>query len=201
MHRFIEAISWRAGDGLRHAPQQARIPIVSACTAEKFCAQRPTPALKCWAFTLVALTLLATPRLDHAGDAEHAQQAPIIVFMTDYGTFDEAVAVCKGVMLSIAPDARIVDLTHHVTPYSIADGARFLSHAAPYFPAGTIFVGVVDESERGLVLDRRRVKLAQVGHQFGNFGLNFPELLGLVVVEPVQDIGQIGNIRAQRMLA
>lgn len=154
MHRFIEAISWRAGDGLRHAPQQARIPIVSACTAEKFCAQRPTPALKCWAFTLVALALLATPRLDHAGDAEHAQQAPIIVFMTDYGTFDEAVAVCKGVMLSIAPDARIVDLTHHVTPYSIADGARFLSHAAPYFPAGTIFVGVVDP---GVGTQRRAV--------------------------------------------
>jgi S-adenosylmethionine hydrolase len=68
----------------------------------------------------------------------------IIVFMTDYGTLDDSVAICKGVMLSIAPDARIIDLTHQVTPYSIADGARYLARAALYYPANTIFVGVVD---------------------------------------------------------
>jgi S-adenosylmethionine hydrolase len=127
---------------------------VIACTEEKFCANRPTLALKCWAFALVVLVLVAVPRLVRAGATARAQPAPIIVFMTDYGTFDDAVAVCKGVMLSIAPDARIVDLTHHVTPYSIADGARFLSRAALYFPAGTIFVGVVDP---GVGTQRRAV--------------------------------------------
>lgn len=71
-------------------------------------------------------------------------QAPIIVFMTDYGTLDDAVAICKGVMLSLSPDARIVDLTHQVTAYSVADGARYLARTSLYFPANTIFVGVVD---------------------------------------------------------
>jgi S-adenosylmethionine hydrolase len=70
--------------------------------------------------------------------------APIIVFMTDFGTLDDAVAICKGVMLSISPDARVIDLTHQVPAYSIADGARFLARTALYYPANTIFVGVVD---------------------------------------------------------
>jgi len=69
---------------------------------------------------------------------------PTIVFMTDFGTVDDSVAICKGVMYSIAPQARIVDLTHQVTAFSIQDGARFLSGATPYYPAGTVFLGVVD---------------------------------------------------------
>jgi S-adenosylmethionine hydrolase len=69
---------------------------------------------------------------------------PTIVFMTDFGVVDDSVALCKGVMYSIAPDVRIVDLTHQVTAFSILDGARFLDGASPYFPAGTIFVVVID---------------------------------------------------------
>jgi S-adenosylmethionine hydrolase len=100
--------------------------------------------LKNWPVALAVLLFIAVPRVDDASETGHAQPAPIIVFMTDFGTLDDAVAICKGVMLSIAPEARIVDLTHHVTPYSIADGARFLARTALYFPRGTIFVGVVD---------------------------------------------------------
>jgi len=48
------------------------------------------------------------------------------------------------VMYSIMPEVRIVDLTHQVTPFSILDGARFLYGATPYYPAGTVFVVVVD---------------------------------------------------------
>ena len=69
---------------------------------------------------------------------------PTVVFMTDFGTLDDAVPICKGVMYSIFPGLRIVDLTHQVTPYSIQDGARFLFGTAPYFPKGTVFVVVVD---------------------------------------------------------
>jgi len=47
-------------------------------------------------------------------------------------------------MYGIMPTVRIVDLTHQVTPFSILDGARFLYGATPYFPAGTVFVVVVD---------------------------------------------------------
>jgi S-adenosylmethionine hydrolase len=64
--------------------------------------------------------------------------------MSDFGTVDDSVAICKGVMYAIAPELRIVDLTHQVTPFSILDGARFLYGATPYYPAGTVFVTVVD---------------------------------------------------------
>src|SRR3984885_6606769 len=69
---------------------------------------------------------------------------PTIVFMTDFGVVDDSVALCKGVMYSVAPDVRIVDLTHQVTPFSILDGARFLDGTTPYYSAGTVFVVVVD---------------------------------------------------------
>jgi S-adenosylmethionine hydrolase len=69
---------------------------------------------------------------------------PTIVFMTDFGVLDDSVAICRGVMYGIMPDVRIVDLTHQVMPFSIGDGARFLFGATPYFPAGTVFVVVVD---------------------------------------------------------
>src|SRR5437899_2467920 len=69
---------------------------------------------------------------------------PTIVFMTDFGTANDAVAICKAVMLGIAPDARIMDITHQVTPYSIEEGARLLQGVTPYYPAGTVFVVVVD---------------------------------------------------------
>jgi len=69
---------------------------------------------------------------------------PTIVFMTDFGVLDDSVAICKGVMYGITPNLRIVDLTHQVTPYSIQDGARFLFGATPYYPAGSMFVVVID---------------------------------------------------------
>jgi S-adenosylmethionine hydrolase len=69
---------------------------------------------------------------------------PTIVFMTDFGVVDDSVAICRGVMYGIMPEVRIVDLTHQVTPFSIFDGARFLYGATPYYPAGTVFVVVID---------------------------------------------------------
>jgi len=96
----------------------------------KIC-QRPAIVLL---ITLVVLSCYAVA----------ATASPTLVFMTDFGVVDDSVAICKGVMLSIAPDLRIVDLTHQVTPFSILEGARFLYGATPYYPAGTVFVVVVD---------------------------------------------------------
>jgi S-adenosyl-L-methionine hydrolase (adenosine-forming) len=83
-----------------------------------------------------------------------------LVFMTDFGVIDDSVAICKGVMLSVDPDLRIVDLTHQVTPYSILDGARFLFGASPYFPPGTVFVVVIDpgvgSSRKAVVVKSKR---------------------------------------------
>jgi hypothetical protein len=80
--------------------------------------------------------------------------------MTDFGVVDDSVALCKGVMYGIAPNLRIVDLTHQVNAFSIRDGARFLFGATPYFPAGTVFVAVVDpgvgSSRKAVVVKSKR---------------------------------------------
>src|ERR1700693_4031444 len=73
-----------------------------------------------------------------------ANPRPTIVFMTDFGTANDAVAICKAVILGIAPDVRLTDITHQVTPFQIEEAARFLAGVTPYYPAGTIFLVVVD---------------------------------------------------------
>jgi S-adenosylmethionine hydrolase len=79
------------------------------------------------------------------GAAEQpATTRPTIVFMTDFGTANDAVAICKAVITNIAPDARVMDITHQVTPFSIEEAARFLAGVTPYYPAGTVFLVVVD---------------------------------------------------------
>lgn len=69
---------------------------------------------------------------------------PAIVFITDFGTANDAVAICKAVIVGIAPDVRIMDITHQVPPFSIEDGARMLAGVTPYYPPGTVFLGVID---------------------------------------------------------
>ncbi|HEY4767233.1 MAG TPA: S-adenosyl-l-methionine hydroxide adenosyltransferase family protein [Candidatus Sulfotelmatobacter sp.] len=91
---------------------------------------------------VTVIVIVAAP-LRAATDAAQTYP-PTIVFMTDFGVIDDSVALCRGVMYGIMPGVRIVDLTHQVTPFSILDGARFLYGATPYFPAGTVFVVVID---------------------------------------------------------
>ena len=93
---------------------------------------------------VILLTMAAAGRGATAASEPADKYPPTIVFMTDFGVVDDSVAICRGVMYGIMPTARIVDLTHQVTPFSILDGARFLYGATPYFPAGTVFVVVVD---------------------------------------------------------
>src|SRR5215471_9889633 len=93
--------------------------------------------------SVILLLLAATPVPSFAANDGSKKYPPTIVFMTDFGLVDDSVALCRGVMYSIMPDVRIVDLTHQVTPFSILDGARFLYGATPYYPAGTVFVVVI----------------------------------------------------------
>jgi S-adenosylmethionine hydrolase len=79
-----------------------------------------------------------------AGQAGASSPRPTIVFMTDFGTANDAVAICKAVMVGIAPEARIMDITHQVTPFQIEEASRLLTGVTPYYPAGTVFVIVVD---------------------------------------------------------
>src|SRR5437667_12176553 len=96
---------------------------------------------------LLALLVSACSKSPAPGDSSSDGKSgarPAIVFMTDFGTANDAVAICKAVMLGIAPDARIMDITHQVRPYSIEDASRFLEAVSPYYPAGAVFVAVVD---------------------------------------------------------
>jgi len=109
------------------------------------------PAILLWVVLVLLgavenLPLLAKDARNGASGAasEPQKYPPTIVFMTDFGVVDDSVALCRGVMYGILPEVRIVDLTHQVTPFSILDGARFLYGATPYYPAGTVFVVVID---------------------------------------------------------
>src|SRR6266481_2023053 len=93
---------------------------------------------------VLAILLVGTAAGIYAQTGAGQKYPPTIVFMTDFGTVDDSVPLCKGVMYSIMPEVRIVDLSHQVTPFSILDGARFLYGATPYYPAGTVFVVVID---------------------------------------------------------
>ncbi|MFZ0432633.1 MAG: SAM-dependent chlorinase/fluorinase [Candidatus Acidiferrales bacterium] len=109
-----------------------------------------TPSRRSGAIFVLVLLSLAfvltacgrrTGRQEQAGNLS---ARPMIVFMTDFGTANDAVAICKAVMVGIVPNVRIMDITHQVTPYSIEEGARFLSGVTPYYPSGTVFLVVVD---------------------------------------------------------
>jgi len=97
-------------------------------------------------FAATSLTFTCSNALaQQDGGASQAQSAhPTIVFMTDFGTANDAVAICRAVIFGIAPEVRLTDITHQVTPFQIEEAARFLAGVTPYYPAGTIFLVVVD---------------------------------------------------------
>lgn len=88
---------------------------------------------------------------------------PIIALLTDFGTADGYVGVMKGVILGIAPGATLVDLTHDIPPQDAFVGAWVLHTAWRSFPAGTIFLSVVDPGVGGA---RRAVAFAAGGKRF-----------------------------------
>jgi S-adenosyl-L-methionine hydrolase (adenosine-forming) len=67
-----------------------------------------------------------------------------IVFLTDYGLSDPFVGICHGVIARIAPDARVIDLTHAIPRQDVLRGAIELGRAIPYMPSDAVFVAVVD---------------------------------------------------------
>src|SRR5438876_1030968 len=69
---------------------------------------------------------------------------PIVTLTTDFGTRDSYVAAMKGVILGIAREARLVDVSHEVAAHDVTEGALALEAAAPFFPAGTVHLAVVD---------------------------------------------------------
>ena len=70
--------------------------------------------------------------------------SPIITLTTDFGLQDHYVGTMKGVILGRCPQAQLIDITHEIEPFSIYAGAYAIAQTAPYFPAGTVHLVVVD---------------------------------------------------------
>lgn len=87
----------------------------------------------------------------------------VISLLTDFGLSDPYVGELKGVLLRLAPSARLVDLTHGVRPGAIREGAWVLASGYGWFPAGTCHVAVVDPGVGG---SRRGLVASSGGHFF-----------------------------------
>ncbi len=86
----------------------------------------------------------------------------LITFTTDFGLSDHFVGTMKGVVAGIAPQARVIDISHDIAPYNVTEAAFVITEAWPYFPKGTIHVVVVDPG----VGSSRRPILAEAGGHF-----------------------------------
>ncbi len=87
---------------------------------------------------------------------------PIITLLTDFGTKDGFGATMKGVIWSINLAVQVADITHEVSPQNILEGAIALWRAAPFYPAGTVHIAVVDPG----VGTHRRPMAARIGAQY-----------------------------------
>jgi S-adenosylmethionine hydrolase len=88
---------------------------------------------------------------------------PIITLLTDFGLSDHYVGAMKGVILGICPGAQLVDLSHEVTPYAIAEAAYTISQYWNCFPETTVHLVVVDP---GVGSERRPIAVEAAGHRF-----------------------------------
>lgn len=89
-------------------------------------------------------------------------QNKIVVFQSDFGVKDGAVSAMKGVAMEVSPDLKLYDLTHEIPSYNIWEAAYRLEQTVRYWPAGTVFVSVVDP---GVGTSRRSVVLkTKSGH-------------------------------------
>lgn len=87
----------------------------------------------------------------------------IITLTTDFGTNDPFAGIMKGVILSIAPMAEIVDISHQINPHDIAQASYVIGSAYSWFPKGTIHVVVCDP---GVGSKRRTLAAEYQGHKF-----------------------------------
>lgn len=86
-----------------------------------------------------------------------------MALLTDFGTADHYVGTMKGVALGICPDLTLVDISHDVPPHDVRAAARQLAASYRYFPAGTVFLVVVDP---GVGSARRGLAVETADHRF-----------------------------------
>ncbi len=109
------------------------------------------------------MRLLVTILATLCWSAVASAQSPL-VFQSDFGTKDGAVAAMKGVAASVSADLSMHDLTHEIPAFNVWEAALRLDQAASYWPSGTVFVSVIDP---GVGTERRSVVLKTTsGHYF-----------------------------------
>lgn len=92
-----------------------------------------------------------------------ASIAPIITLITDFGLRDEYVGVLKGVILTLAPKVRLVDITHLIPPQGVQTASHLLARSCTYFPPGTVHLVIVDP---GVGSSRSILAIAADSHYF-----------------------------------
>ncbi len=113
-------------------------------------------------------------------------QPGMVTLLTDFGLQDVYVGVIKGVIAQINPELQVIDLTHHIPPQNIAAGRFCLMDAAPYFPAGTVHLAVVDP---GVGTSRRAIALQlPQGYFVGPDNGLFSGVIRLADTEPDAEI-------------
>ena len=111
------------------------------------------------------------------------KKVPLITLMTDFGVVDGYVGTMKGVMLDIAPSARLVDLSHDIAPQNFRQAAYVLYTAYPFFPSHTVHLVVVDP---GVGSARRAIALrTPVGYFVGPDNGVFSYVMACETVEAV----------------
>lgn len=134
-----------------------------------------------WTARLVAITtLLATL----AQASEHA-----LVLQTDFGLKDGAVAAMRGIAVGVSARLPVHDLSHENTPFDIWEGAYRLKQTAPFWPAGTVFVSVIDPgvgTERASIVLKTKSGHLFVGPDNGTFTL-VAEELGVAEVRRIDE--------------
>jgi len=114
-------------------------------------------------------------------------QNKIVVFQSDFGVKDGAVSAMKGVAMSVSTGLKLFDLTHEIPAYNIWEAAYRLEQTVPYWPAGTVFVSVVDP---GVGTERKSVVLKTVSGQF----IVTPDNGTLTLIAASQGISEIRQI-------
>lgn len=116
-------------------------------------------------------------------------QKKIVVYQSDFGLKDGAVSEMKGVAMGVSPDLKLFDLTHEIPTYNIWEAAYRLQQTVPYWPAGTVFVSVVDP---GVGTSRKSVVLLTKTGQYivtpdnGTLTL-VAELLGIAAIREIDE--------------
>ena len=116
------------------------------------------------------------------------EHIPLITLMTDFGTADGYVGAMKGVILSIAPDAQLVDISHEIAPQNVRQAAYVLYTAYSFFPPHTVHLVVVDP---GVGSARRPIALRTPAGYF--VGPDNGVLSYVMACEPVEAVVELSD--------